>query len=63
MKVISGDNPATVAEVARRAESPTRKKFIDARTLRTESALNRAAEEYTVFGRVTPGRRGSLCAP
>lgn len=60
VKVISGDNPATVAEVARRAEIPNAEKFIDARTLRTESALNRAAEEYTVFGRVTPEQKRKL---
>ena len=41
-------------------EIPNADKFVDARTLRTESALNRAAEEYTVFGRVTPEQKRKL---
>ena len=60
VKVISGDNPATVSEVAKRAGIPNAEKYIDARTLRTEMALNRAAEEYTVFGRVTPEQKRKL---
>lgn len=60
VKVISGDSPATVSEVAKRAGIPNAEKFVDARTLRTESALNRAAEEYTVFGRVTPEQKRKL---
>ena len=60
VKVISGDNPATVSEVARRAEIPNAEKFIDARTLQTESALQAAAEAYTVFGRVTPEQKRKL---
>ncbi len=60
VKVISGDNPSTVSEVAKRAGIPNAEKCIDARTLKTESALNRAAEEYTVFGRVTPEQKRKL---
>jgi len=60
VKVISGDNPATVAEVARRAHIPNADKYIDMRTVTNERALRRAAEEYTVFGRVTPDQKRRL---
>ena len=60
VKVISGDNPVTVSEVACRAEIPDGDKYIDARTLLTDKDIARAAEEYTVFGRVTPEQKRKL---
>ena len=59
-KVISGDNPLTVSEVARRAGIPDAEKFVDARTLTSEEAIREAAGRYTVFGRVTPAQKRSL---
>ena len=59
-KVISGDNPLTVSEVARRAGIPDAEKFVDARTLKTDTELAKAAEEMTVFGRVTPDQKKKL---
>ena len=56
-KVISGDNPLTVSEVARRAGIPNAEKFVDARTLKTDVDIAKAAEEMTVFGRVTPDQK------
>ena len=61
-KVISGDNPLTVSEVARRAGIPDAEKFVDARTLKTDAELVKAAEEMTVFGRVTPDQKKKLVA-
>ena len=60
VKVISGDNPLTVAEVARKAGVEDAEKWVDAATLQTDEALFKAAEEYTVFGRVTPGQKRKL---
>ena len=60
IKVISGDNPATVSDVARRAGIEHAEKYIDATTLETEEDIFRAAETYTVFGRVTPDVKRSL---
>ncbi len=60
VKVISGDNPITVAEVARRAEIPNAEKCVDARTLQTDEEIAEAAEQYTVFGRVTPEQKRKL---
>ena len=60
IKVISGDNHVTVSEVARRAGIRGAEKCVDARTLQTEEQLAAAAEQYTVFGRVTPAQKKSL---
>ena len=60
IKVISGDNPATVSDVARRAGIENAEKFIDANSLQTEEDFLRASEEYTVFGRVTPDKKKLL---
>jgi cation-transporting ATPase E len=60
IKVISGDNPATVSDVARRAGIAGAEKFVDANTLETEEDFLHAVEEYTVFGRVTPDKKRSL---
>ena len=60
IKVISGDNALTVSEVAKRAGIAGAEKYIDARELTDDRALRKAAEEYTVFGRVTPSQKRKL---
>lgn len=60
IKVISGDNPVTVAEVAREAGIANAKEYVDAATLLTEEDVLEAAEKYTVFGRVTPEQKRQL---
>ena len=60
IKVISGDNPTTVCEVARRAGIKNADKYIDAASLETEADFLDAVERYTVFGRVTPDKKRSL---
>jgi cation-transporting ATPase E len=60
VKVISGDNPATVADVAARAAIENADKFVDAQTLETEEDFLQAVREYTVFGRVTPDKKKAL---
>lgn len=57
IKVISGDNVLTVAEVARQAQIEGADKYIDASTLTTDAQIHDAIEEYTVFGRVTPEQK------
>ncbi len=54
IKVISGDHPITVSEVAKRAGIENAEKYVDAKTLDTDEKLMAAADEFTVFGRVTP---------
>ncbi|MEG2815766.1 MAG: cation-translocating P-type ATPase [Oscillospiraceae bacterium] len=60
VKVISGDNALTVSEVAKRAGIENAEKYIDARELDDDKKIRRAAEEYTVFGRVTPEQKRKL---
>lgn len=60
VKVISGDNPETVSEVARRAGIEGAERFVDTGTLLSEEDLEAAAGEYTVFGRVTPRQKQLL---
>ena len=61
LKVISGDNPATVAAVARRAGIRGADSFVDARSLPSEPAeLADALDANTVFGRVTPYQKRAM---
>ncbi|MDY3225280.1 MAG: cation-translocating P-type ATPase [Candidatus Faecousia sp.] len=60
IKVISGDNPLTVSQVALEAGIAGAENYIDAATLDTEEALQEAATRYTVFGRVTPEQKRQL---
>ena len=57
IKVISGDNPVTVSEVAKQAGIKHAEEYVDATTLTTESAIRDAVTRYTVFGRVTPEQK------
>ncbi|MBR5767998.1 MAG: HAD-IC family P-type ATPase [Clostridia bacterium] len=57
IKVISGDNPITVARAAEEAGIPDSDKFIDATSLTTKEKIADAIEQYTVFGRVTPDQK------
>ena len=60
IKVISGDNPATVSDVARRAGIENAEFYVDAQELETDEDFADAVEEYTVFGRVTPDKKKKL---
>ena len=60
IRVISGDNAITVSEVSRRAGIKGAEKYIDARTLDTDAKIRAAANEYVVFGRVTPEQKRKL---
>ncbi len=59
VKVISGDNPVTVAEVARRAGIKNAAHFISLEGL-SDLEVENAANQYTVFGRVTPEQKAIL---
>ncbi|MBZ3640805.1 HAD-IC family P-type ATPase [Enterococcus casseliflavus] len=60
LKVISGDNPIAVAEIAHRAGLANADQAIDLSTLTTEAEVREAATRYTVFGRVTPEQKKLL---
>ena len=61
IKVISGDHPMTVAEVASQAGIPDAGEWVDASLLDDEE-LAQAALTKTVFGRVTPQQKRKLIA-
>ena len=57
VKVISGDNPVTVSEVAKEAGIKHAGRYVDASTLKTPEQIRKAVLKYTVFGRVTPDQK------
>lgn len=60
IKVISGDNPRTVSQIAIQAGIESAESFVDAATLDTEDKIADAVNKYTVFGRVTPKQKKQL---
>ena len=60
IKVISGDNPRTVSQIAIQAGIENAESFVDAATLDTEDKIADAVNKYTVFGRVTPKQKKQL---
>lgn len=60
VKVISGDNPETVSEVARQAMISGAENFVDATSLATDADIESAVNTYTVFGRVTPKQKQKI---
>ncbi|ERL64340.1 HAD-IC family P-type ATPase [Schleiferilactobacillus shenzhenensis] len=60
IKVISGDNPLTVANVAGRAGIPNAAAAIDMSTVGEAADFDALVARYTVFGRVTPTQKRSL---
>ena len=57
LKVISGDNAVTVANIARKAGLEHADRYVDATTLETEEDVREAVRNYSVFGRVTPQQK------
>ncbi len=59
IKIISGDNPVTVSEVARRVGVKNAGQYISLDGL-TDLEVENVANQYTVFGRVTPEQKAVL---
>lgn len=59
VKVISGDNPITVSEVARRVGVENAELYVSLDGLSNQEVIE-AANRYTVFGRVTPEQKSLL---
>lgn len=61
VKVISGDNPVTVSEVAKQAGIDGAERYVDASRLRNYDDVRAAIREHvTVFGRVTPEQKRAI---
>ncbi|MBO5851202.1 MAG: HAD-IC family P-type ATPase, partial [Clostridia bacterium] len=59
VKVISGDNPITVSEIAKRAGIENASNWINLEGLSNKEIAS-VANKYTVFGRVTPDQKAVL---
>lgn len=59
IKVISGDNPATVSRIAERANVKDADKYVSLEKM-TDKEIVRIASRYTVFGRVSPQQKKVL---
>lgn len=60
VKIISGDDPETVARIAREAGVENWDSWVNAGELKDREALAEASEKYTVFGRVKPEQKRDL---
>ncbi|MFZ9986404.1 MAG: HAD-IC family P-type ATPase [Candidatus Nanopelagicales bacterium] len=61
IKVISGDNPATVGAIAEQAGVPHAAEPLDARELTEDPALlEEPIDSHSVFGRVTPAQKQAM---
>ncbi|MDR1158807.1 MAG: HAD-IC family P-type ATPase [Oscillospiraceae bacterium] len=60
VKVISGDHPVTVSQVARRAGVAGAERCVDMSAQPEDAALTALAKEFVVFGRVSPHQKKAL---
>ena len=58
--IISGDNPVTVSNIAKRAGVIGAENYIDSSTLKTEQDIQEAIKKYTIFGRVSPTQKKQI---
>ncbi len=59
VRVISGDNPLTVSEIAHRVGVPNANRYVSLEGLSDEE-VKEIAFDYTIFGRVTPSQKRAL---
>lgn len=63
IKIISGDSPITVSNIAKSAGLKNAENYVDLSEITDEQEVKRCAEKYTVFGRVSPYQKKQLiCA-
>lgn len=61
IKVVSGDNPATVSKIAQKAGLVGAENYIDARNLPEDfEELRETVDHYTVYGRVKPEQKQQI---
>lgn len=60
LKVISGDNPITVSQIAKQAGIQGAENFVDMSQISVNTDFTKLVEETTVFGRVTPYQKREL---
>ena len=60
IKIISGDNPKTVSQIAKRVGVEGYDKYCDLSTIKTKAQLKEAYLNNTIFGRVKPDQKKDL---
>ncbi len=60
IKVISGDNTATVVNIAKRVGIKDYDNYIDATKLKSSEDIKKAIKTYSIFGRVTPQQKKEI---
>ncbi len=60
LKIISGDNPETVSNIAKRLEMDNYDKYIDLTGIDSKKELKKAYLNNTIFGRVSPQQKKEL---
>ncbi|MBC1417478.1 HAD-IC family P-type ATPase [Listeria fleischmannii] len=60
IRVISGDNPMTVSNVAMQAEIENSDRYVDMSRIAENTDFKELADHYVVFGRVTPHQKKAL---
>ncbi len=60
IKIISGDHPLTVSHIAYRVGIENYQKYIDMSTIEDKDITPTLVENYTIFGRVTPGQKKAI---
>jgi len=60
IKVISGDDPLTVSQIAKRVNLENSEKYIDMSKLKSSEEIKDSAKRYTIFGRVTPYQKQEI---
>lgn len=60
LKLISGDNPVTVSALGVQAGFPQAEHYIDMTDITDENEIEKAALNYSVFGRVSPMQKKQL---
>lgn len=60
IKIISGDNPITISQIAKRVGIEEYDKYVDLSTIKTKKELKEAYLNNTIFGRVKPDQKKAL---
>lgn len=59
-KIISGDNPVTVSQIAKKVNLPEAENYIDVSTIQSKEELRVAVDKYQIFGRVLPQQKKEI---
>lgn len=60
VKIISGDNPIAVSQIAKQAGIQQYQDYVDMSQITTQSELEAVATQYAIFGRATPAQKKQL---